>query len=66
VKDGKESIQLKNIRKLPVTTDDNNIMVGMVTDKDILRAISKTMSLPTASGGTSLLTNPMQFSYRLM
>lgn len=66
VKDAIETIQLGNIRRLPVTSNENSIMVGIVTDKDILRAIMKTMSLPTASGGESLLTDQMQFGYRFM
>jgi CBS domain-containing protein len=66
VKDAVETMQLRNIRRLPVTGNKNNVMVGIVTDKDILRAISKTMSLPTASGGESLLTDQMQFGYRFM
>ena len=65
VKDAIETLQLRNIRRLPVT-DKNGVMVGIVTDKDILRAISKTMPLPTASGGESLLTDQMQFGYRYM
>jgi CBS domain-containing protein len=66
VKDAIETIQLRNIRRLPVTSNENSVTVGIVTDKDILRAISKTMSLPTASGGESLLTDQMQFGYRFM
>jgi predicted transcriptional regulator len=66
VKDAIETMQLRNIRRLPVTGNKNNVMVGIVTDKDILRAISKTMPLPTASGGESLLNDQMQFGYRFM
>ena len=66
VKDAIETMQLRNIRRLPVTGNKNGVMVGIVTDKDILRVISKTMPLPTASGGESLLTDQMQFGYRYM
>jgi CBS domain-containing protein len=66
VKDAIETMQLRNLRRLPVTSNKNNAMVGIVTDKDILRAISKTMSIPTASGGESLLTDQLQFGYRFM
>ena len=60
VKDAIETMQLRNIRRLPVTGGKNNNMVGIVTDKDILRAITKTAS------GESLLTDQMQFGYRFM
>jgi len=63
VKDAIETMQLRNIRRLPVTGNKNNIMVGIVTDKDILRAITKTMPIPA---GESLLTDQMQFGYRFM
>jgi CBS domain-containing protein len=63
VKDAIETMQLRNIRRLPVTDNKNNNMVGIVTDKDILRAITKTMPLPT---GESLLNDQMQFGYRFM
>jgi hypothetical protein len=43
---------------------ENNNMVGIVTDKDILRAIMKTMPLPT-SVGEGLLNDQMQFEYVL-
>jgi CBS domain-containing protein len=65
VKDAIETFQLRNIRRLPVTGNKNNSMVGIVTDKDILKAITKTMPLP-ASVGDSLLTDQMQFGYRFM
>lgn len=65
VKDAIETMQLRNIRRLPVTGGKHNNMVGIVTDKDILRAITKTMPLP-ASAGESLLTDQMQFGYRFM
>ena len=40
-------------------------MVGIVTDKDILRAIMKTMTLPT-SVGEGLLNDQMQSGYLFM
>jgi len=65
VKDAIETMQLRNIRRLPVTDGKNNNMVGIVTDKDILRAIAKTMPLP-ASAGEAPLADQMQFGYRFM
>jgi CBS domain-containing protein len=65
VKDAMETMQLRNIRRLPVTGNKNNNIVGIVTDKDILRAITKIMPLP-ASAGESLLTDQMQFGYHFM
>ena len=45
LRDAIETMQLKNIRRLPVIDKENNTekMIGIVTDKDILRAIVKTM-----------------------
>jgi CBS domain-containing protein len=60
VKDAIETMQLRNIRRLPVTSGKDNKMAGIVTDKDILRAITKT------AAGESLLTDQMQFGYRFM
>ena len=65
LKDAIETMQLRNIRRLPVIGGENNNMVGIVTDKDILRAIMKTMPLPT-SVGEGLLNDQMQFGYRFM
>jgi len=65
VKDAIETMQLRNIRRLPVTRGKNNNMVGIVTDKDILRAITKTMPFPS-SVGESPLTDQLQFGYRFM
>jgi CBS domain-containing protein len=65
VRDAIETMQLRNIHRLPVTGGKNNNMVGIVTDKDLLRAITKTMPLPS-SAGENLLTDQMQFGYRFM
>jgi predicted transcriptional regulator len=43
-------MQTKNIRRLPVL-DNNGKMIGIITDKDILKAIMTNQSL-----ATSLLT----------
>lgn len=40
-------------------------MVGIITDKDVLRAVMKTVPVPLSTG-ESLLTNQMQFGYRFM
>ena len=45
VKDAIETMQLSNIRRLPVTGNKNNNMAGIVTDKDILRAITNDQHL---------------------
>lgn len=65
LRDAIETMQLRNIRRLPVIGGENNNMVGIVTDKDILRAIMKTMTLPTSVGDV-LLNDQMQFGYRFM
>jgi CBS domain-containing protein len=66
LRDAIETMQLRNIRRLPVIGgENNNNMVGIVTDKDILRAIMKIMPLPT-SVGEGLLNDQMQFGYRFM
>jgi CBS domain-containing protein len=49
IKDAIQTMQVKNIRRLVVVEkeekDDDNIMVGIITDKDIFRAIMKNQSL---------------------
>jgi CBS domain-containing protein len=49
IKDAIQTMQVKNIRRLVVIEkeekDDDNIMVGIITDKDIFRAIMKNQSL---------------------
>jgi CBS domain-containing protein len=49
IKDAIQTMQVKNIRRLVVVEkeekdDDNNNMVGIITDKDIFRAIMKSES----------------------
>lgn len=44
LKDAIQTMELKNIRRLPVV-DRENRMVGIVTDKDIFRAIMRSESL---------------------
>jgi CBS domain-containing protein len=67
LKDGIETMQLRNIRRLPVIDKENDIekMVGIVTEKDIIRAITKALpSSQTASEG--MINDQMQFGYRFM
>ena len=67
LKDAIETMQLRNIRRLAVigNENNNNKMVGIITDKDILRAVMKTMPAPSSTG-ESLLADQMQFGYRFM
>jgi CBS domain-containing protein len=65
LKDAIEAMQLRNIRRLPVIGGKNGSMIGIITDKDILRAVMKTMPVPTSTS-ESLLTDQMQFGYRFM
>jgi predicted transcriptional regulator len=67
LKDGIETMQLKNIRRLPVINkeNDNGKMVGIVTEKDIFRAIVKTLPSPQNST-EGLVSDQMQFGYRFM
>jgi CBS domain-containing protein len=44
IKDALQAMELKNIRRLPVVDKEKN-MVGIVTDKDIFRALMKSQSL---------------------
>jgi CBS domain-containing protein len=67
LKDGIETMQLRNIRRLPVIDKENDIekMVGIVTEKDIIRAITKALpSSQTALEG--MINDQMQFGYRFM
>ena len=67
LKDGIETVQLKNIRRFPAINkeNDNEKMVGIVTEKDIFRAIIKALpsSQNTAEG---LMNDQMQFGYRYL
>ena len=47
IKDAIQTMQLNNIRRLPVINSEKGIMVGIVTDSDIFRAIMKSQSLLT-------------------
>jgi CBS domain-containing protein len=64
LKDAIETMQLRNIRRLPVIDNRNNNekMVGIVTDKDIIRAIMKA----SQSAAEGMLADQMQFGYRFM
>jgi CBS domain-containing protein len=67
LKDGIETMQLRNIRKLPVIGKENGNekMVGIVTEKDIIKAITK--ALPSSQTASEGMTNDqMQFGYRFM
>ena len=66
LKDGIETMQLKNIRRLPVFDKENDSekMVGIVTEKDIFRAITKT--LPSSQDTSGLISDQIQFGYRFM
>jgi CBS domain-containing protein len=67
LKDGIETMQLKNIRRLPVINKENDSgkMVGIITEKDIFRAIMK--ALPSPQNSTEgLVSDQMQFGYRFM
>jgi len=44
IKDALQTMELNNIRRLPVV-DKEEIMVGIVTDKDIFKALMKNQSL---------------------
>jgi CBS domain-containing protein len=61
IKDAIQTMQVKNIRRLVVVEkeekdDDNNNMVGIITDKDIFRAIMKNQSLIPSILNDELLT----------
>lgn len=67
LKDGIETMQLKNIRRLPVISKENvsERMVGIVADKDIFRAVMK--ALPSSQNSAEgLLSDQMRFGYRFM
>jgi len=60
IKDAIQTMQAKNIRRLVVVEKeekhDNNNMVGIITDKDIFRAIMKNQSLIPSILNDELLT----------
>jgi CBS domain-containing protein len=51
IKDAIQSMELNNFRRLPVV-DKEKKMVGIVTDKDIFRAIMKSQPLITSISGS--------------
>ncbi|AIF82970.1 putative signal-transduction protein containing cAMP-binding and CBS domains [Candidatus Nitrososphaera evergladensis SR1] len=53
LKDALQTMQSKNIRRLPVV--EKGKMVGIVTDKDIFRAILKSQELVSSTIGDSVL-----------
>jgi CBS domain-containing protein len=57
IRDAMESMQQKDIRKLPVV-DNKGKMVGIVTDKDIFRTIVKNQSLVSSFLGDQILVDP--------
>jgi predicted transcriptional regulator len=44
IRDALQQMELKNIRRLPVVSKDKK-MVGIITDKDIFKALMKSQSL---------------------
>ena len=68
LKDGIETMQLKNIRRLPVISKENGRekLVGIVTEKDIVRAITKTLPPPPQNTAEGLISDQMRFGYRFM
>jgi CBS domain-containing protein len=68
LRDAIETMQLKNNRRLPVISKENDSerrMVGIVTEKDIFRAIMKTLPSPQ-NNAEGLISDQMQFGYRFM
>ena len=57
LKDALQTMQTRNIRRLPIM--ENGKMVGIVTDKDIFRAILKSLPLVT-----SLIDSNLPVDYR--
>jgi CBS domain-containing protein len=57
IRDAMESMQQKDIRKLPVV-DNKGKMVGIITNKDIFRTIVKNQSLVSSSLGDQILVDP--------
>jgi CBS domain-containing protein len=54
IKDAIQSMELNNFRRLPVV-DRQKKMVGIVTDKDIFRAIMKSQPLITSISGSVIV-----------
>ena len=60
-------MQLKNIRRLPVIDKENgnDKMVGIVTEKDLIKAITKALP-PSQTATEGMIIDQMQFGYRFM
>lgn len=54
IKDAIQAMELNNIRRLPVV-DREQKMVGIITDKDVFRAIMKSQSLVTSISGSVIV-----------
>lgn len=48
ISDAIRIMHANNIRRLPVVDDNNEKMIGIITDKDILKAIARKTSITTA------------------
>jgi CBS domain-containing protein len=58
IKDALQTMQMKNIRRLPIVGregSDNNKMVGIITDKDIFKTMMKNQNLIPSLLGDELL-----------
>lgn len=55
LKDAIQTMQLKNIRRLPVVNDEKRIMVGIITDTDIFKTIMSSPSLLTTVSGSIVI-----------
>lgn len=54
IKDAIQAMELNNFRRLPVV-DKKKKMVGIITDKDVFRAIMKSQSLMTSISGSVIV-----------
>lgn len=57
VRDAMQTMQMENIRRLPIV--ENGKMIGIVTDKDIFRALLKSQSLLA-----DMITDTIIFEYK--
>lgn len=62
IKDAIEIMQQKDIRRLPVV-DNKGKMVGIITDKDVFRAMLKNQTLVTSFLGDDQLLVDQQLIY---
>ena len=60
--DAMETMQQKDIRRLPVVDNARNLL-GIVTDKDILRVILKNQTLASTGTGDQILLDQQQSIY---